>query len=344
MKTIPVESVQPELLRRIRADAGKFFGLASEPEVTAVWLIRNPYSKVLCIRLSRGGWARRVFAKVPARPATKASTVTAQMRNEFEILLTLANGGPLNDRASTVLPLSYYPDLPSLVTIEAPGPTLRRAYSASARRFAARRGRAELAERVMLCGEWLNDFHERTSRGVEAFDVNGLLAYCATRLDTIRKFHPAIFSVRESDALIAGASKICESISASGLRVSGRHNDFASHNIIASFDGGVRVLDFTMYDYGSNSFDVCSFWFELEMLKCDPSYSPRFLADLQRSFLKSYGDVSIESPEFRLARLRYSLNRLLTALARPDKAKWISPQWHMSIYSLMEWLRNISKA
>lgn len=344
MKAVPMAAVPPDLLRRIRIDAAAHFKLIMEPVATAAWRIQTPYSRVLCIQLASAGWQQRVFAKLPRNALDPSSLLPAMMGKEFEILRALAAPDLSPAGAGTVEPLAHYADIPSLVTVEAPGVTLSKEYNHHARVISSGRARAALAQRVALCGQWLRYFHERTAAGVSGFDLEELVTYLQIRLNRLRQVTPPVLTAQEADGLLQAATRIARAIADDSLKVAGRHNDFASHNIIAGRDGGIRVLDFTMFDHGGHAFDVCNFWFELEMLKCDPGYSRELLSNLQATFLRSYGDMSpdVDAPDFLLARLRYTLNRLLNVLDNRRLVRWISPNWHRTLQVTKQWLRDFA--
>lgn len=347
MTPVPVQSLPGELARRIQRDVQAHFHLAELPTAGAVWQIVNPYSLVLCILWSAGDWSQRVFVKLPLGPVDPVAAAKysqpehSTVLREFNVLSMLAPLRVANARGSvagTVVPLANYIDLFALVTVDAGGTTLRRTYTRHARRWALPRDREALLARVDLCGCWLRQFHASTAQGHDGFKVDELQAYCLTRLEKMHRSYPSALSQTQAEHLMTAAARVAARIPSDSLRISGRHNDFASHNIIARPDGGISVLDFTMYDHGANAFDVCNFWFELEMLKWDPTYSRSLLSDAQRLFLASYGEMTADSPDFILARLRYAINRLLNALGEAKSQSGYSLHRHLSVRSIRGWL------
>jgi aminoglycoside phosphotransferase (APT) family kinase protein len=347
LKPVPVESLPVDLVRRIQRDTRSHFQLAELPVATAAWQILNPYSLVLCIQWSNRDWSQRVFVKLPLGPVDPVAAAKysqpehSTVLREFNVLSMLAPLRVANVRglvAGTVVPLANYIDLFALVTVDAGGTTLRRTYTRHARRWALPRDRGALLEQVELCGRWLSEFHASTAQGHDGFHLDELQAYCRTRLEKMHRLYPAVLSTTQAELLMTAAARVAARIPPDSLRISGRHNDFASHNIIARPDGGISVLDFTMYDHGANAFDVCNFWFELEMLQWDPTYSRSLLSDAQRLFLASYGGMTADSPDFILARLRYAINRLLNALGEAKSQSGYSLHRHLSVRSIRGWL------
>jgi hypothetical protein len=344
LKPVDLDSLPSGLLERIAHDAELHFRLPATPQPRAAWMIRNPYSNVLCIELAQDRWSRRFFAKVSHLPLTPTSDFPALIQKEYELLRMLRaepdRSGVARERiADTVEALAFYPDLPAVVTVEAVGRTLRKEYALHARRGGRRGARALLVRRAELCGNWLASFHARTATGPGSFDVEEMLAYCRVRLERLHARHPGTLTPAEDQAIGRVARQIAQDIAPGSLRISARHNDFASHNIIACREGGIRVLDFMACDQGANAFDVCNFWFDLDLLKHDPTYSPRVLADMQRAFMTAYGAMRPDQPDFRLAQLRYTLNRLLNELGNKSRWRLVSPRWHLAVTRLRRWLR-----
>jgi aminoglycoside phosphotransferase (APT) family kinase protein len=214
-----------------------------------------------------------------------------------------------------VRPFGYYPGHLAIATVEIPGETLREHLSRYARRLPSLlRNRRRLSAHARLCGLWLRRFHDVTSRGAASFDADDLADYCRVRLALVDAKTRMPLGERVSARILARIREVASSAPAADNQVAGRHNDFASHNIVVDDRPGISVLDFSMFDHGSTYYDVCNFWLELEMLKSDPTYSPRTLSGLQRDFLDAYGSIAPTHPLFALVRCRYTLNRLLTTL------------------------------
>lgn len=298
------------LAERLIADAPAVLGFHGSAEIRQVSGQTNPYSDVFRAELACGRDRALVFIKLPRRGQGNEAILDARLAAEHRILGQLfarfGDAGP----TGVVRPFAYYPELLAIVTVAAEGDTLRRHVSRHARRVPfSRSGR--LTESVELCGAWLREFHDATRQGAARFDVAELLEYCEVRL--IMLTGRTAFGGHLSDRLLQRIRTNAAAVAAKDNIVAGRHNDFAGHNIIVG-DKGIRVLDFSMFDYGSTCFDVCNFWNELEMLRLDPTYSPRLIGALQEAFLKSYGAMSPAHPLFALVRCRYVLNRLLTVL------------------------------
>lgn len=345
MNQIEISIVPAALLAHIRIDLVRRYALDSAPTVTAVWQIVNPYSLVFCVALAHGAWRRRVYAKVPRNPHP-GHPLGPLMHHEFDVLRDLSLNDALNTaapEAASVEALGYYGDIPALVTMEASGNTLRKDYSLFARRLALTTARQQLLHRVRLCGEWLKWFHTHTANGECSFNSDELIDYCKIRLDRLDQRYPAVMDGLKASHLLDVTKAKALSIPAGALRLSSRHNDFASHNIISTMNNGVCMIDFTMCDYGVNAYDVCNFWLELELLKCDPTYSAPFLEELQAVFLQAYGMQDLHAPDFELARMQYTVTKLLNTAERLTRfSRWTSPHAYRSAKGLQGWLATYS--
>lgn len=338
MKAIDSNEVEAGLVARVARDAARRFGLDGPPQLSAAWRIVNPYSIVLCLEYRRNDWRQRFFAKLARNPLTPKDQLGALLQVEFDVLRRLQplTGG--TRPVGTVEPLGLYLDIPSLVTVEARGLTLRKAYARRARWWSGRQASASLVDLATQCGVWLASFHDQTAQGPGRFDVDELIGYCQVRLDRLGTSHPGLLTVDQIDAIRGAAQALSRRLPADGVRICGRHNDFASHNIIAVGDGGLSVLDFMSFDRGPEAFDACNFWFELELLKFDRSYRTALLAQMQQAFLRGYGRIDPDRADFRLARLRYTINRLLNELSGDRGLHRLSLRRRQCIHGARQWL------
>jgi len=329
------DPIAPEILASVESDVATSFGTVHDVQTLRVFAIRNPYSDVFQIRLQIGKTTGCAYLKVPHVTPANQDKLQGRMRTEFEVMRTLTSKWSTNGPYGVVAPIAFYPDIPAIVTLEALGRPLRERYRTTARRFGLSAPRSELKECVRHCGLWLREFQQLTSARVAPFDTEELLAYSEVRIELLAKDPHSGFSDALGKQLVATVRTIADSELAA-TTTAGRHNDFASHNIVSS-GSGVRVIDFSMFDRGATAYDPCNFWLELEMLKYDWTYSRRFLDELQSVFLDSYGNIDPGDAAFSVARVRYSLNRLLTALGasggwRPDaryrrRAAEVSYDW-----------------
>jgi len=342
MKPITLDSVDADLVTRVAVDTARRFNLSMPPSLQAAWRIDSPYSTVWCLGFATSGWQHRVFVKSAhpsAHLAANRAYLRAQLKTEHDILRQLAASAVSTREAASVEPLALYVDLPALATLEARGSTLRHDYAHHARWLGGRRRREALLRRCALAGSWLGRFQDATVTGRGPFPVDALLAYCDLRLQRLTARHSRQLGETEAARLREAVHRLAAAIPGTGLELCGRHNDFASHNLIAHEGGGIRVLDFQSFDHGPAAFDACNFWYELELLKYDVSYRTGLLTRMQHVFLDAYGRIDPSDPAFQLARLRYAINRLLNELESTKKAAKVSWRRHRCIQGTLEWLR-----
>lgn len=275
--------------------------------------IASPYSDICIVSVRKGTHKSSYFVKTPKVDASNASLVSARLRSEYEIMALLSNAQSEGSPIGVATPYAFYDQFPTIVTLAAKGTPLRNWYRGNARLVSLPRRRGVLDLYMRLCGAWLKDFQSKTSCEPAKFDVWELLDYCSIRLKMLTEGPAPYVSSSLSNRIVSAVQTTAASSRPLVTAISGRHNDFASHNIIAH-KGQIRVIDFSMFDHGSTAYDPCNFWLELEMLKCDWTYSAPLLSRMQAQFLQSYGAIQPHDPAFHLARVRYSLNRLLTAI------------------------------
>ncbi|MCA9130588.1 MAG: hypothetical protein KDB22_26045 [Planctomycetales bacterium] len=283
-----------------------------------------------------------VYAKLPHSNTKNLSIHQRRLGSEFDTMKLLAKKWRSDSPYGVIEPLAFYPDLPAIVTCAAPGYPLRYEYRSAARLLGFPRHRRKLLECVSHCGVWLREFQDATVIGRGPFDVDELLSYCNPRIEMLLESEATEFSKHLAESLTSSVRQLGESLSSEGVLITGRHNDFASHNVVSK-DGSIRVIDFSMFDSGAAAFDLCNFWFELEMLKCDWTYSNSFLSRLQQRFLAAYGTPKPKEPDFSLARVRYTLNRLLTALNACQTSRADARYRQRVVGVSYDWLQNFTE-
>lgn len=322
MSTIP--SVAASLIPLLQTDLAQRLRAGADPLVRYAKTLHNPYSDVHVYDVVEGASPQRLYVKVPHPGRDGGSLALKRLESEFGILQRLSESSAppsAADRFGTVTPLNLYPEIPALATFEASPGTLREHYRRSLRHLWRRGSIDDLTQEVTHCGLWLRDFQRQTAAGTGAFDVQALLDYVTVRLRALVDDASLDFPQQLADLISQRVVSLGQSITPSSHRICGRHNDFASHNILVK-NGRVWVIDFSMYDTGSSTFDPTYFWLDLEMLKHDPSYTSSAIDQLQDRFLQAYGGIRTEDAAFQLVRCQYSLNRILTLHA---SSRWPTP-------------------
>ncbi len=291
--------------------------LLETPEATVIKHLKtlhNPYSETYLLEVQSKQPPLRIYLKIPHTSAAGANIAQKRLSTEFNVMQALHQGSKAANHdlfADVAQPLGYYPEYMALATVEAGAHTLRQHYRSAARLIYSRPSRDLLLAEVKNAGTWLQKFQQYTFNETSVFDATQLIDYIKIRLGLLVKIQSINFSSELANDVISQIDKLAKKIDPATHRIAGRHNDFASHNIIAN-QGKVRIIDFSMYDIGSAAYDPTYFWMDLEMLKSDPSYSSRFLSELQTEFLTHYGGISPDSIAFQMVRCQYSINRILT--------------------------------
>lgn len=78
------------------------------------------------------------------------------------------------------------------------------------------------------------------------------------------------------------------------------------------------------------------------VLKLDPTHSAELLAQMQQAFLSAYGRIEPGQPAFELARVRYTVNRLLNELERGRGLQRFSLRRLRSARASTAWLRQFA--
>jgi hypothetical protein len=316
---LPAEGVlrapcPPRLVQQLQKDAAQHLGLRVPPAIAHLRSLPNPYSDVHLFELQCAAQPRRLYVKIP-HPGQHGRAVARQrLAAESEMLKRLQQRDTPTWSESgygTVEVLNFYPEYPALATFEAATSTLREHYRSGGRRLFPGAARKSLVAAVTHCGQWLRDFQQATDAGCGPFPVQPLLDYLEIRLQRAVGLPGLGFTEALAQDLRHRVRAVADAIAPGQHRLCGRHNDFASHNILVHGER-IWVLDFSMVDTSSSAFDPATFWLDLEMLKADPLYSAPFLGELQQHFLQACGGITPEDPAFTLVRVQYQLNRILT--------------------------------
>lgn len=310
LKTLP----SSELMECIQRDAAHLLQWKQIPAIRLLKTLHNPYSETYQLEIQGEDAQRRIYLKMPHASAHGSTLAQDRLAAEFKIMQALHQKKAADSSlyfASVAQPVGHYPEHLALATFEVGAQTLRQHYRSAARLVYRASSRKTLVAEVENTGIWLRQFQQQTLEGTGPFDDGRLMEYLDIRLDLLMKMHAPGFSSSFAEKLKNQIRNLSRTIDPRTHENTGRHNDFASHNILVD-NGKIWVIDFSMYDAGSSAYDPAYFWLDMEMLKADPSYCKRFLCHLQEKFLAHYGKISPDSTAFQLVRCQYSINRILT--------------------------------
>lgn len=330
-------AIPQALVQALCNDVALALGFDSEPSLVVKKTIENPYSRVHVVDVTVNQFCTRLYVKIPHSSVHDDSVLRERLSVEYQIMQTMCESSGRSADYGVATPLGYYPEFPAFATFEAGRKTLRMYYRTRARVLTLVPFRKVLVQSVEHCGRWLCEFQDRTRKDAAPFDVKELVVYCDVRIRRLLRQNRIRFDEKLAAGIEGAIRKHATGIRAVENRIVGRHNDFASHNLLAD-QARIRVIDFSMFDYGSAAYDPCNFWLELEMLKLDPTYSRSFLGSLQETFLVEYGQITPEMPAFMLARCRYTLNRLVSALESPGGMGLNSTYRSRVSAASLEWL------
>lgn len=303
----------PELLPMLQRDTMARLGLPALPAMRVRKTFINPYSAVHVLEFNGLTGKQRLFVKQPKSPTRGHPKLQARLLAEFQIMDRVHDLRGDEGRFCVAKPIGVYPDYPAIATLDAGNKTLRSRYANLARRWVPPRMRVDLLEQVQQCGLWLRAFQSRTSDGRGPFDTEGMIQYLLPRLQKLQSMK--VLDVALAEGIVHTIRRLSQRHDAQDHPLVGRHNDFASHNILAEGER-VCIIDFSMYDSGSFAHDPVNFWLELELLKLDPTYDAVFLTGLQNTFLSAFGQIETTHTAFVLARCQYTVTRLLTTATR----------------------------
>lgn len=340
LKNLPSKN----LIECIQKDATQLLNLPKLPAIRILKTLHNPYSETHLLGIECNNVYFRAYLKMPHASKSEINTVQKQLATELKIMQKLHQGS--NAEAHPLLsdvakPLGYYPEHLALATFEAGPRTLRQHYRSAGRLIYRRRSRELLLDEVKNAGIWLQKFQQHTMHGTGVFDTAQLISYLKIRLDILTRTKNLNFPSLLASKVINQIERLSKTLDPVTHQISGRHNDFASHNIICA-TGKIRIIDFSMYDTGSTAYDPTYFWMDIEMLKLDPSYCSRFLSQLQEKFLEYYGEISPRSTAFQLVRCKYSLNRILTLHSTSKLPTPHSIYKRSVVTSCMSWINKFS--
>lgn len=322
-----VNATSPRFLRHLLADLRSVLGLSSTPSISQAYLITPRFSSVFKITLASTNGPLTIYLKLPRINKNNPEEAKTRIRTEYDTM-SLLHSKQTDVRYGVARPLIFYRDPPALVTLQAAGQSLA-AYLSGGLSWAAkinhqRKKAAFLA--LERCAEWLNSFQEITKLNAPSeYDGTELLKYIHRRLILLEQADGNAYPERFRDKVMAHLESSLSNACKEGLVLAGRHNDFASHNIIMD-DKRLSVIDFTMFDYGPVQCDASSLWFELEIMKSDPRYPKDSVTTMQQIFLDTYGRSKIDNGVFAVALTRHVVLRLLGSIDRPGR--WDISFWY----------------
>jgi hypothetical protein len=300
----------PQLLRRAQG----VYGWSEVPRIEKRVDRAYPLSNIARLDIVCNGEAKTLFIKKLSISENGDDALTASVSKEFEILGRLYSSFASLRNLGVVRPVAVFPEFQVVVTEGAPGLSLSEVISRAGKRLSSRKDLERGIEHCGLAGQWLRHFQTLTRQGEQAFNVEGLIRYCDSRLDLLVKADRSGIGSGEKTKIINKIMMWNEKSKPEQNMVTGRHNDFAPNNIIADNDRLI-VLDFTYFDYDSYAYDVCGFLRGFINLGVNPMSSRSKILALRDAFFAGYGGrVDLSAPQFRMAACRFHIEVLLNRL------------------------------
>jgi hypothetical protein len=328
-----------EILDEILNKGNQYFSQAGEVSVGESRKFTNPGSTTYRIELLQGNERLVIYVKtlIPGRGVNEK--IREDVLKEYDVLSKLYEGFSGMQGISVVKPLAVFPEYSTIVTREAPGPTLQHRLARATRLWASPRKTGRVGRYCYLAGKWLNRFQQLTCQGKVPFSADDIRHYCNIRLSDLVAQPGSGIDERMRQDVLDWIEALSSQTHRQENMVAGCHNDYAPHNMIAG-DDRLCVLDLGFFNYDSTVYDVCRFWHRLETFGQDPLVSRRCTGELQERFLAGYGQrVDRTGAVFRLAECRYALSSMCT-LQKWNTGSFARRRLNAYLYnSYLDWLK-----
>ncbi|WP_045220296.1 phosphotransferase [Desulfonatronum thioautotrophicum] len=311
------KSVWKAIENELVAQRQAIFGSEARIQIRGVEYVSSPYTLVYKLKIVVDDTTKFFFAKCISSDFLN-QTALYRLETEYAVLTKLRQSFEAFPDLGVVRPVAILPKVCTLLTEAEEGDPLENLINPACRFY-----RVKLSPRALAgcfrAGRWLQEFQKTTFVGNGAFDCDEYLKYCGARLEWLRKRSVPGIENHSYPQLKRILNKAVTGNTAPGHRITGRHNDFAPHNIIER-ENHISVLDFTMFDNSSRYYDMCNFWCKLDKMKDNWYISNGFVDRLQDSFLEGYGDSDgVTHPLFLMVRIRLALVDLVQAYSDMEK-------------------------
>ncbi len=183
--------------------------------------------------------------------------------------------------------LDYYEDVNALITEHRPGPRFSKRILSAPRWFVSARARGALERTSQQCGEWLQIYHDATSRGEgPAIDER----FVATMRRDLERIPPRGPLSASRVAIENALGTIMGTLSGRNVPLAVRHGDFSPDNV--HLDGeGICVFDLSHHLHAPVYDDVTFFLVTLDTMNPYPknlAFDRRVARSLASPFLDGY--------------------------------------------------------
>ena len=250
-----------DILDHLLREANRYLCLDGTVRTGSIVEYANPGSTTCRVELFVGEQRRVLYAKTLIAGRGLTERIREDVAKEYDVLCRLYASFRDMRGISVVQPLAVFPEYRTIVTLEAPGPTLQYRLAGATRIWASRSETESAGRFCYLAGKWLNRFQQLTYRGETPYAAGDIRDYCDTRLSDLVRRPGSGVDAQMRERVLAWIDGLSGQARRQDNRVAGCHNDYAPHNMIAG-DDGLCVLDLGFFNYDSTVYDVCRFWHE----------------------------------------------------------------------------------
>lgn len=338
-----------DIVNNLQNRASEYFGLASKPEIGVIENLNHSNSRTARLSVLWNGGGTKLFVKMlyPDEADGKSNRSDreykkGQIRAEYGVLKNLHQAFASFPDLGVVKPIACFPEYLALVTEEQEGIKLS-SIMGNAKLYSPQSRIDELADRIYLCGRWLQHFQRLIGEeGNRRYDFNEVFEYCEVRLHRLGLQRPDEFTDSFRARVRSFLRERVDHVQKEELRVVGRHNDFGPNNIIVSGQKLV-VLDFSGFGYGPPCCDYVKFWSELDLMRTSPLILNKTVEKLQEAMVDGYGE-RIDTAEllFVVFRVAYVLDKMDDVWLDWADTPWAQRLAYKQLYlGFLSWLKKL---
>ena len=284
----------------------RYFNLHEKPRLIPITYCERPNSFIWKYIIDGNSTRKSIHIKIHKKPCTGE-----HCRTEYEILKSLYAAFEQYPRYSVVKPIACFPEYSIIITEDAEGEKLSAQIKQRAKHFSPDQTKfIELAKCFFSTGEWLKLFQSVTQipRRI-ALRECGLLESIPK---AFKRWNELGINSRIQFQIIHYFEQQISKLGSEMIEMSGRHGDFAPHNIIVNHER-IIVFDFPNYEDGPIYYDVARFYASLLTYTKNPLYSSKKINQLLNIFIEGYRKETDFSSEifdlFVIYRMVYYLPR-----------------------------------
>jgi hypothetical protein len=290
--------IKPVILK-LRSQARELWPENPPTDFAIVRRFLRPYSQVYRIQLlsnpahANAAPPRFIYAKIMT-PGEKFQAdpekYTNRLATEFLAARRLSEALSKTNEYTVVKPVAYYPELLTMVTVEAPGESLSGLIQREGKLTPAIDKMEQLAKHCRRAGLALAAIQKVTMNETR-FDPASLAEYIDVRLHRLMESDSVPFTAADRQQILRFLAEAIPAIPAAQLVQCGCHSDYAPFNVLAAPEK-ITVVDFTMFKVGSVYNDLTYFYHRLEGYLHKPIYRPATIRRMQEAFLQGYVEAN----------------------------------------------------